>query len=53
MAREYQVNAIVRFVNRFAAWTIRRNIAPPQNYLLTVYGRKTGKAYSTAVSLVK
>ena len=43
MARKYQVNGVVRFVNQIGASMIRRNLGPQQNYLLTVHGRKTGK----------
>jgi deazaflavin-dependent oxidoreductase (nitroreductase family) len=52
MARKYQVNGVVRFVNRIGASMIRRNLGPQQNYLLTVNGRKTGKPYTTPVTLV-
>lgn len=53
MARKYQVNGTVRFVNRLIARVIGWNIAPPHTYLLTVHGRKTGKPYSAPVSLVE
>lgn len=53
MAKEYQVNRRVRFVNAMMTRMIRWNIAPARTYLLTVRGRKTGKPYSTPVTLVE
>jgi len=53
MAKQYQVDGRVRFVNRMMARMIRWNIAPPRTYLMTVLGRKTGKPYSTPVTLVE
>jgi hypothetical protein len=49
MAKNYQVNAMIRFVNRMMARMIRCNIAPAGTYLLTVKGRKTGKEYSESL----
>ena len=49
MAKTYRVTPIICFVNRMIHW----NIAPPRTYLLTVRGRKTGKPYSTPVTLVE
>ena len=53
MAKQYQVNGRVRFVNRMMARMVRWNIAPARTYLMTVRGRKTGKPYSTPVTLVE
>jgi len=53
MAKQYQVNRQVRFVNKMIARMIRWNIAPPRTYLMTVRGRKTGKLYSTPVTLIE
>ena len=53
MAKQYQVNSRVRFVNRMMARMIRWKIAPSSTYLMTVRGRKTGKPYSTPVTLVE
>lgn len=53
MAKNYQVNGRVRFVNRIMARMVRWNIAPSSTYLMTVRGRKTGKPYSTPVRLVE
>jgi deazaflavin-dependent oxidoreductase (nitroreductase family) len=53
MAKKYQVNQWVRFVNSMMARMVRWNIAPKHTYLLTVPGRKSGKLYTTPVSLVE
>mgnify|MGYP001814207663 CR=1 FL=1 len=53
MAKQYQVDSRVRFVNRMMARMIRWHIAPARTYLMTVLGRKTGKPYSTPVTLVE
>lgn len=53
MAKSYQVNSQIRFFNRLFGAFIRLGIAPASNYLLTVHGRKTGKRYSTPVSIVE
>ncbi len=53
MARTYQVNGMVRFVNQLTMHLMRWNIARPHAYLLTVRGRKTGKAYSAPVYLIE
>ncbi len=53
MARTYRVNIIVRAVNRLMGAFIERGMGPKQRYMLTVRGRKTGKEYSTPVSLVE
>ena len=53
MAREYKVSLMVRMTNRLMAGMIRGNSAPEGMYLLTVHGRKTGKAYSAPVTLME
>ena len=53
MAKQYQVNRRVRFINRMMTRMIRWNIAPPRTYLMTVRGRTTGKPYTTPVTLVE
>jgi deazaflavin-dependent oxidoreductase (nitroreductase family) len=53
MTKTYRITPMVRFVNRLMRLMIRLNIAPPQSYLMTVPGRKTGNLYSTPVSLVQ
>lgn len=44
---------MLRVINTIMKTAVRLGIAPPGTYLLTVQGRKTGKAYSTPVSLVE
>ncbi len=53
MAKQYQVNSMVRFANRIMIRLNRLSIAAPNSYVLTVHGRKTGKAYSAPVLLVE
>ena len=53
MSKQYQVNSLVRLVNRLMIRLNRWGIAAPNSYVLTVRGRKTGKAYSTPVSLIE
>jgi deazaflavin-dependent oxidoreductase (nitroreductase family) len=53
MAKQYQVNRRVRFINRMMTRMIQWNIAPRNTYLMTVVGRKTGKPYTTPVTLVE
>ena len=53
MAKPYRVTPFVRFVNRMMRFMVRLGIAPPHTYVLTVKGRKSGKLYSTPVSLVE
>jgi deazaflavin-dependent oxidoreductase (nitroreductase family) len=53
MSKQYQVNSIVRLVNRVMIRLNRWGIAAPNSYVLTVRGRKTGKADTAPVSLVE
>jgi deazaflavin-dependent oxidoreductase (nitroreductase family) len=53
MSKQYQVNSMVRFVNRVMIRLNRWGIAAPNSYVLTVHGRKTGKAYTAPVLLVE
>jgi deazaflavin-dependent oxidoreductase (nitroreductase family) len=53
MAKQYEVNSMVRFVNRIMIRLNRWGIAAPNSYVLTVRGRKTGKAYAAPVLLVE
>ena len=53
MAKQYEVTGQVRLFNRLMEFMIRLGIAPKPMYVLTVKGRKSGKAYSTPVSLVE
>jgi deazaflavin-dependent oxidoreductase (nitroreductase family) len=51
MAKTYQVRPITRVVNQIVKAFIRLGIGP--SYVLTVPGRKSGKSYSTPVTLVE
>jgi deazaflavin-dependent oxidoreductase (nitroreductase family) len=53
MAKTYQVSTTVKFVNRIMRTLVRFGIGPKQTYILTVRGCKSGKLYSTPVSLVE
>ena len=53
MAKKYQVNGQVKFINKMMRFMIRVNIAPKGYYLLTVRGRKTGRPYSLPVALIE
>jgi deazaflavin-dependent oxidoreductase (nitroreductase family) len=53
MAKTYQVSSMVKTVNRIMRTLVRFGIGPKQTYILTVRGRKSGRPYSTPVSLVE
>ena len=53
MAKQYQVNSMVRLANRMMIRLNQWGIAAPNSYVLTVRGRKTGKTYSVPVLLVE
>ncbi len=53
MAKQYQVNSMVRLVNRLTIRLNRWGIAAPNSYVLTVRGCKTGKSYSVPVMPVE
>jgi hypothetical protein len=53
MSQAYHVNFQVRLINRLMQALVRRGLGPKQTYILTVEGRKSGKMYSTPVSLVE
>jgi deazaflavin-dependent oxidoreductase (nitroreductase family) len=53
VSKTYQVGFRVRLINRISKTLIRWGLAPKYTYLLTVPGRKTGRPYSTPVSLVE
>ena len=53
MAKKYQVNGQIKFINKMMRFMIRINIAPKGYYLLTVNGRKTGNPYSLPVALIE
>ncbi len=51
--KKYQVNLQVKIINSLMLSLIRLGFAPKHTYLLTVRGRKSGKTYSTPVTLVE
>ncbi len=53
MAKQYEVSGGIRFFNRLIGVFIRLGLMPKCMYWLTVRGRKTGKLYSTPVSLIE
>jgi deazaflavin-dependent oxidoreductase (nitroreductase family) len=53
VAKQYQVNSMVRLANRVMIRLNHWGIAAPNSYVLTVRGRKTGKSYSAPVLLVE
>ncbi|MBM3129438.1 MAG: nitroreductase family deazaflavin-dependent oxidoreductase [Chloroflexi bacterium] len=53
MSKIYQVTPMVRLVNRLMSSLVRLNIAPTRTHVLTVTGRKSGRNYSTPVTLVE
>jgi deazaflavin-dependent oxidoreductase (nitroreductase family) len=52
MVRQYRVTTSTRIINRLMKTVIQLGIGPSQMHLLTVTGRKSGKPYTTPVSLV-
>jgi deazaflavin-dependent oxidoreductase (nitroreductase family) len=53
MAKTYRVTSRVRFINQIMQLVIRLGLGPKHSYILTTPGRKSGKLYSTPVSLVE
>jgi deazaflavin-dependent oxidoreductase (nitroreductase family) len=53
MARSYRLGFWRRLVNVIVGSLLRFGLSPPHTYLLTVPGRRTGKPYSTPVTLVE
>ena len=53
MAKTYQLTPARRLVNCMMDRMLKWNIAPAHTYILTVPGRKSGKLYSTPVTLVE
>jgi len=53
MARSYRLGFWRRLVNRIIRAFLRLGLSPPHTYLVTVRGRKSGKPYSTPVTLVE
>ena len=53
MARVYRLGFWRRLANQLIRSLLRVGLSPPHTYLLTVRGRKTGRSYSTPVTLVE
>ena len=53
MPKQYRLTFARRIVNLLAKFGILLGFAPRGRYLLTVRGRKSGKLYSTPVTLVQ
>lgn len=51
--KKYRVNLQVRIINFLTRSLIRLGLGPDYRYLLTVQGRKSGKSYSTPVTVVE
>ena len=53
MAKTYRVTPMVRMVNSLMKLFNRLGVSGKNDYILTVRGRKTGKVYSTPVTLIQ
>jgi deazaflavin-dependent oxidoreductase (nitroreductase family) len=53
MARAYRLGFWRRLINRIIGALLRLGVKLPHTYLLTVRGRKSGRPYSTPVTLVE
>ena len=53
MAKRYRLGVGRRVVNWIVRGLLRAGIPPPRTYLLVVPGRRTGRLYSTPVTLVE
>src|SRR5581483_5346753 len=53
MPRRFRKTASRRFFDRWMIAVLRRGKGPPGIYLITVPGRRTGRPYTTPVSLVE
>ncbi len=53
MPKTYQLGPWRRLVNELVKRLLRAGLAPRHTYLLTVQGRRTGRLYSTPVTLVE
>lgn len=52
MSKQYRVTTSTRIVNTLMRALIRLGVGPGNMHLLTVTGRKSGKRYTTPISLV-
>ena len=53
MSKTYKVTGQVKFINKLMRTFVGWGIGPKQMYILIVKGRKSGKLYSTPVSVVE
>lgn len=53
MSRSYRLSAPRRLLNALMRALLRVGVAPPDIYLLTVRGRRTGTPHSTPVTIVE
>lgn len=53
MAARYRLSLWLRLLNRLVRALLRMGMGPRHTYLLTVAGRRTGRLYSTPVTLVE
>ena len=53
MSKRYHLSSWRRTVNRIVRLLLRFGVGPPRTYVLTVPRRKTGRLYSTPVTLVE
>jgi deazaflavin-dependent oxidoreductase (nitroreductase family) len=51
--KKYQVNPQVKVINSIMQTFVRMGLGPKHTYLLTVQGRRSGKPYSTPVTIVE
>jgi len=51
--KKYKINLQVRVINFVMQSFVRLGLGPRHTYLLTVQGRKSGRSYSTPVTLVE
>lgn len=51
--KKYQVSPQVKVINSIMQTLVRLGLGPRHTYLLTVQGRKSGKPYSTPVTIVE
>ena len=53
MTKKYRVTWVTRLINRPFAWLARRGLGADFRYVLTVNGRRSGRAYTTPVDAIE